>query len=409
MENNVLLKVTNWCKANKLAALNIAVLIFQLLQIRYNSEHIRFIPFLIDGVFTLFSFGTGFFLLFFLLFRRNVMLALLFGQIFGGILMFILWKRHLDIYYIINSTLDNILIRPIWPVEFMTAAIQGGSQLWSFMLSLYAGIILLIYGNWFVKNRKLKDGYWKIERQVIWTGLGVYGIINIVIWIFTHFSFVGSNYIYIENMTKYVDKIVVQYDEADQKDLFILKDLKYFKTLDEIKTYYNDPLFLEKTGGVDRKAFHDGIMKSVDFLEKNGFSLRNDVDYDNMKRFHDWMSVVFNMRYFDSDEAKRTLWVLELSPVIRIDPKYQDVTRHSLFYIKQRDNGDYYVYYVYDRAFKDFKQNYIFNLFFGLFHIVFLPLFGYLIFIHRRSNLQKSAIVNENYKKEIDDRSDKNV
>lgn len=311
--------------------------------------------------------------------------------------MYVLWNRYLDQYYIINSLMDNVFVRYLLPFNFIIASIKDGSQLWSFMISFYAGVILLVYGNWFVKNKKLKDGYWKIERQVIWTGLGVYGIINVLIWMFTHFSFVGGNYLYMETTIKYVDQIVAVYDRDGQKDHFALKDLKYFETRQQMLDYYKDPLFTKAAGVVDRQGFYDVSMDIMGKFNTNlpGHNIDNNLSYKNMIRFHDWMSVVMNMKYLGEDTTQKTAWTIELAPIIRVDPKYQDVTRHAIMYVKESKDGHFYSYFVFDRVFKDFKQNYIFNLFFGLFHVVFIPLFIYLVYLHKRKNLQKSSIVKE--------------
>ncbi len=108
------------------------------------------------------------------------------------------------------------------------------------------------------------------------------------------------------------------------------------------------------------------------------------------------MSVVMNAKNLGQDKEKNTVWNIELSPAIYVNPQYQDVTRHSLMYVKKASDGSgYYGYIVFDRVFKDMKQNYFFNLMFGLFHLIFIPLFIYLLFLHKKKNLQNSAIVKQ--------------
>ncbi len=375
--------------------LTFLVFLIQLWVIPKETISIRFGPKLIDSMFTYFSFNVPFFILSFLFIRNNVFKSLFFGQLFGGILMFVLWNRNFDIYYLINTYMDNLLVRYAMPFQFIQASIRGGSQLWAFMLSFYVGIILLIYGNWFVNKRKNKDGLWKIERQVLWTGLGVYGIINIMIWVFTHFSFVGSNYIYMHQSLKHVDQIVTYYDSKKEHNIFNLKELHFFKTKEDLLNYYKNPMFQERANQEDRIGFLNGSLNVIERFENPG-TIENGLTYDKMERFHDWMSVVMNSKNLGQDKQKNTVWNIELSPAIYVEPQYQDVTRHSLMYVKKASDGSgYYSYIVFDRVFKDMKQNYFFNLMFGLFHLIFIPLFIYLLFLHKKNNLKNSAIVKQ--------------
>lgn len=383
------------CLDNKWIILSLIAFAIQLWIIPKNTESIRFGPKLIDSMFTYFSFNTPFFILSFLIIRKDIAKCTFFGQLIGGIVMYVLWQRHFDIYYLINTWMDNFLVRYAMPFQFIKASINGGSQLWSFMLSFYVGVALLIYGNWFVNKKRQKDGLWKIERQVLWTGLGVYGIINILIWVFTHFSFVGSNYVYMHQTLKYVDQIVEFYDNKGEKDRFALKELEFFKTKEELLAYYNAPLFQERANQKDRMGFLKGSLNVIERFENEG-SVEININYDNMHRFHDWMSVVMNGKHLGQDKAKKSVWNIELSPAIYVDPKYQDVTRHALMYVKKaKDDSGYYSYIVFDRVFKDFKQNYLFNLLFGLFHLIFIPTFIYLLHLHKKKNLQNSAIIKQ--------------
>lgn len=380
-----------WVRQRGWLLANLVVLLVQFSMFPLDPDSTRFIPKIFDGLFIIVSYVAGSFTLCFLLFRKRLMLALLVAQLFSTFWLTLFTLRQHGAFDLFNGWLDGIFVLPVFNLQFVRAATAGGSQVAPFFYGLYAGIALLVYGNWFVRNRKMKDGYWKIERQVIWTGLGVYGIINMLIWMFTHFSFVGSNYVNMEYLMKYVDRIVVQYDKEDRRDLFAIRELRYFESFEDVKAYYRRPEFLARSGGNDRKSFYNAVYQQLESIEKSGF-VSPRMSYDKMERFHDWMSVAFNTRYIGTDAPTKKAWLLELSSVTTSSPNWQDVARHSLFYVKQRDNGHYYVYFSFDRSFKDYRSNYLFNIFFILFHLVFLPLFAYLVYLHRRENLKKSAI-----------------
>lgn len=374
---------------------NIAAFFFAVFIQSYDPDHSYFLPKVLGTLFTVITYTAGSFILLFLVFRKRMPIALFCAQLFAAFWVYLQASGQHTMFDLMNKTLDKVFIKPVFDFNFVHAATSNGTQLGPLFYGLYAGVALLIYGNWFVRKKKLKDGYWKIERQVIWTGLGVYGIINLMIWMFTHFSFVGSNYINMEYLMKYVDKIVVQYDKEDRRDMFAVKDLRYFERFEDIKAYYRRPEFLARSGGDDRRDFYNTVYDTMDQIEKNGFHGSKPVTYQSMTRFHDWMGVVFNTNYNGADPKLKTAWLLELSSSVTSAPNWQDVARHSLFYIKQRDNGHYYVYFSFDRSFKDYRSNYLFNFFFIIFHLVFLPLFGYLVYLHRRDNLKKSPIASE--------------
>lgn len=381
-----------WARQRGALLANLALLALQFALFPWDPDSTKFVPRVIDSMFLLVSYTAGTFILCFLLLRKRLLLALFVAQLVGTFLLAITIHKQFGLFDIVNRWMDGSLVVPVFDLQFVRASTSFGSQLGPFFYGLYAGIALLIYGNWFVRNRRLNDGYWKIDRQVIWTGLGVYGIINLLIWMFTHFSFVGSNYVNMESMMKYVDRVVDQYDQEDRRDLFAIRELRYFESFEQVKAFYGRPEFLARAGGNDRKDFYNAVYNRLDWLEKQGFRSPGDMSYDKMGRFHDWMSVLFNTNYNGVDSVAKKAWMLELSTAITNAPHWQDVTRHSLFYVKQRSNGHYYVYFSFDRSFKDYRSNYLFNVFFILFHLAFLPLFAYLVYLHRRENLKKSAI-----------------
>lgn len=287
--------------------------------------------------------------------------------------------------------MNTIFVEYLWPYRFVKVSLIDGNLLWTFMLALYIGIFLMIYGNWFVRHKKLKDGFWKIERQLMYTGLGLYGVLAILVFIFTHFTFVGSNYMYIENSLRYVDKIVDYYDEIGERQNFALKELKHFDDISSLKSFYGAPIFKNRVAtGKNKIEFYNAAYYLIEDLEKNGFHDLPPMKYEDITRFHDWLQISYNLNLKKSLIKEKKLWYTEITPtVLSAKHEEEEVLRHSVLYIKQDKAGGYYAYFTLDRTFKDHKVNYIYNLFFVLFHVFYIGFFIYLLNIHRKSNLSK--------------------
>lgn len=389
-------------------------LFWQLYLLKYDLNSVKFLPRLVSLIFIGLSLNAVLFTIFFLIYRKkDFYKPAAFALLFSDIAIFTT-INYPQIYDYFGVILDTLLVKHIIPVHFVGIAVSDGNLFWALMLGLYISIFLFVYGNWFVRNKKIDDGFWKIERQFFYTGLGLYGILVPFIFIFTHFTFVGSNYMYMEGLLKYTDKIVSIYDKNNTKEIFQLKDLKYFNSLKEVVTYYESALFKNRivmaedfkeseqnlhNPQVERKRIISGDNKgdfyysAIDKLEKikkEGFKQKEKLTYSSITRFHDWIQVAYNVSFDGIDSAERKMWYLEITPtIIKAKEEQEDVLRHSILYIKEAKNGGYYVYFTLDRVFKDHKMNYIFNFFFVLFHLLYIGFFIYLLKIHQKKNLSK--------------------
>lgn len=401
-------------------------LIWQIFLLKYDFNSVKFLPRLVSLVFIALSLNTVLFTVFFMIYRKKdfykpVCLALLCSNI--AIYTTIHYPSVYDYFGLI---LDTLLVKHLIPVHFVGIAVSDGNLFWALMLGLYLSIFLFIYGNWFIRNKKLEDGFWKIERQLFYTGLGLYGILVPFIFIFTHFTFVGSNYIYMEGLLKYADKITTMYDDEGRKNNFQLKDLKYFNSIKDVQNFYNDPILINRivTGkmttpliinekdnsgavaeierkriisGDNKGDFYYSALDKIDNIAKEGFLEKEKLTYNTITRFHDWVQIAYNLSFNGIDAKEKKLWYLEITPtVIKAKEEQEDVLRHSILYIKEAKDGGYYVFFSLDRVFKDHKMNYIFNLFFILFHLIYIGLFIYLISIHQKKNLSKKYKLQEN-------------
>lgn len=237
--------------------------------------------------------------------------------------------------------------------------------------------------------RKKTDFDNKVEKQLIYVGLGLYLVLFPFVFVFTHFTFVGSNYQYIQGIFQYTDSAVKIYEKDGQKDYFQIKDLRWFPDIHTAVAHYAQPQFTQDIlESKNKKAFYDTAIEKLTNLEQNGWQQREKMTYDKMESFHHWVQVAYNFNLEGEDAQTKTIWYSEISPVITDSRKNdQDLLRHSILYLHQTPRGDVYAMFNFDRTFKDHRMNYIFNLFFILYHFIYLGLFVYLITIHDRKHL----------------------
>lgn len=372
------------------------VIILEMSLLNYHFDDSSFYGHLINNVFLFFIVNLPFTLLCFLfLKKRHFVYSIISSVILTMPVMYLFASpQYLELYNNMNKLFDNVLVKPLAPFNFVIASVSGGSSVFVLVISGFVGLFLLIYGNWFLKNKKIDDLYDTVQRKVIYTGIGVYGIINILIWVFTHFAFVSSNYLYMGYNIRIIDQIATHYQEKDKTEFIKIKELKYFSNIEDVLFYYYyDAGLSDNKKGVDKEQNFKTMMNTIKMLKESDFKYSpTQVNYDSMKRFHDWVSIAYNFSY--NKNENQTYWMLELTPVNKdvlkdneIKPK--DVARHSMLFIKKTQNNGYYTYLVQDRTFKENKMNYIFNSFYILFHILYISLFIYLCSIHRKKQLNK--------------------
>lgn len=363
---------------------------FQLYLFCYDPGSIKFTRQFFGTIFIALIVNASFFSIFFFFNRKKEYYKYGFFSLLCSNAAIYLFVNNPPLFDYFSKLMSSVFLESIVKIRFVQVSVNDGGLFWIVMLCFYISLFLIIYGNWIVKNKKMVDGFWKIERQLFYTGLGIYGVLILLIFIFTHFTFVGSNYMYMEGLLKYTDKIVDMYDRKNQYDNFQLKDLKYFKSIDDAYSYYANPVYKNRVyigKNEDKIEYYNRFLNNLIEIKKNGIVDKEKLKYEKINNFSDWVQISYNLSFKGSSATEKKSWELKLIPILRGTGDLEEILRMSTFYIKESNEKGYYVYYVMDRTFKDFKMNYIFNSFFILFHIVFLLLFAYLLKIHQRKNL----------------------
>lgn len=360
----------------------------------YDISSVKFLPRIVSLVFVALIVNGVCFSVFFFIFRKRIFkIPAILGLFLSNVLIYITLYQK-DLSFTISQGLGDILVNGVLRFRFVNVAVSDGNLSWAIALGVYVGIALLIFGQWFVRKKTDFDN--KVEKQLIYMGLGLYLVLFPFVFVFTHFTFVGSNYQYIQGIFQYTDSAVKIYEKQQQRDYFQIKDLRWFPDIHTAVAHYSQPIFTQDImESKNKKSFYEAAIEKLHNLDKNGWQQREKMTYDKMESFHHWVQVAYNFNLEGEDAENKTIWYSEISPVITDERKNdQDLLRHSILYLHQTPQGDVYAMLNFDRTFKDHRMNYIFNLFFILYHFIYLGLFVYLITIHDRKHLGNKGVQN---------------
>ncbi len=372
-----------------------ALIIFLFLQViiqasfllDYDLNSVKFLPRVISLVFiALIVNGVCFGVLFFLFKRKLFVLPLALALTLSNFLIFLnLYNGQLA--FQINQFLGDKLINDIFKIRFINASVNDGNLSWGIALGTYIGVMMMTYGQWFIKKKTDFDN--KVEKQLIFMGLGLYLVLFPFVFVFTHFTFVGSNYQYMQALIKYTHSATEIYEAQNQRDTFNIKELKWFPDLKTAVSYYKSPTFKEQVAtSKNKKEFYNSAIGKIDQIFYQGWKDKPPVKYNEIERFHDWVQISYNFNFDGLNAEKKTVWYSEISPVIgNAREKDEDLLRHSVLYLRELKDGSVYAMIDFNRTFKNHKMNYIFNFFFILYHILYIGLFLYLITLHSKKNI----------------------
>lgn len=283
----------------------------------------------------------------------------------------------------------NQLVYWLYPTPLMTAILDEAAAIpWAFVV---VGINLIISVILSLTSVKKITGI----NKMIHNGLLVYSVLAVALWFATHFSYVGSNYIYIANNMKIIDSIV---------DNHINNKMPLPNTFN-IKVYDNYYNFKKETIAITQKEFIEdkkinpdlkGSQEIVllndwfDKIEKSNFGhkLQPEMSISQVKDFTNWVFLVLNFAQIRITPDKWIISDLVFPPKVS---SRSTLIKHGLFYVKVNE-GKLYTYVEFNKTFKEKQQNLIFNLFYSLFHFVYWILFLYLISHHQKRVFKKKEV-----------------
>lgn len=380
--------LSHYIKKYWLAGLLLSQVAFQgYVLLDYDLNSVKFLPRVVSLLFIALIVDTVCFSVFFFLLRKRIFkLPATLGLLVANILIY-LTLYHNQFSFGFNQWLGDWLINHIFHVKFINVAVSDGNLSWGVALGTYIGIGLIIYGQWFVRKKTDFDN--KVEKQLIYMGLGLYLVLFPFVFVFTHFTFVGSNYQFMQAILKYTDSAVHIYETDKQHNNFEIKELRWYPDLTTAIASFKEEGFKQRVATSKNKTeFYNASIEKLERLQEHGWYDKPKITYDKMERFHDWAQVSYNFNLDGVDKKSQTIWYSEISTVLFAARKNdEDLLRHSVLYLHQSPDGSVYAMMDFNRVFKDHKMNYIFNLFFVLYHLIYLGLFVYLITLHDKKHL----------------------
>jgi len=262
----------------------------------------------------------------------------------------------------------NDVMYYIFPIHFFQVIVDSGDDSPFYLIgqTIVSGLIFLIVLSYKIYISPIKL---KINRQILLYPVLSYLLLIPLIWMFTHFTYVSSNWFYMSYHSKFVSTLI-QENKLNHNDYIIFKDSSAFKEYFQNK-YATD----EQSWSKIRSTFRTYE------LVKTGKDVGEKISYYSLNNFEDWMDFVFNTRHYGLNNDVFYYYSLF---VRKAEADYEkEPLRHFLFFIKEYSDGRIASYVNFDPSFKALNKNYIFNIFYVLFHLVFFVLYFWLYKTHK--------------------------
>lgn len=307
--------------------------------------------------------------------------------------------RELFITFVITAVIFNFIVEfnPIlnnlvymfYPTPLTQAILDDAAAIpWAFVvvgINIVIGVLLYL-----LQNKKVAG-----LNKIIHNGLLAYAFLTIAVWFFSHFSYVGSNYIYMANNIKIIDGIVENHIKNNTPIPSSLP-IQTYKNFEELQ-YYTFKQNIERLKHDSTQQFNESKSRELSMLGNwfNQVKAKNlgqvplkNMTTNDVRDFSNWVFFVLN---FPQGQAMPDKWIaVDLIFPQKVDAK-TSLIKHGLFYVRKQ-NDVYYTFITFDKTFKQNHQNLIFNAFYSLFHFVYWALFIYLIRHHKKHVFKKETL-----------------
>lgn len=331
-----------------------------------DTTSVNFFRNFIQTYFFVFVFFGAVFMPFYVLeiIKNTGLLALM---CFGATLISFDWLfKHIGL-------LNEWTVHLLFPFNFVRASVDEGSPAWAITIILVSFVILFIK-NWINDKKNPKPKKNELLSSFFKNGLMAYAFLAVSIWVFTHFTYLGTHTYYMMGNIKYIDKITHVLDEKEENNYMPIHGLHKVKSVDEAIKVIDDY----------KKYKTNDKIEQIETMKREWIDALNGKNpkvttYDNMSKFWDWLEIVFNFEFVGY--KNNTFWHSSLSVPKEYD---YDLARHAMLYARLAPDGSYWLYIELNNNFKGYKQNYFFNFMYLVFHAVFIGLFIWLYSIHKK-------------------------
>lgn len=282
----------------------------------------------------------------------------------------------------------NQLVWVLYPTPLTTAILDDAAAIpWAFVV---VGINLIISVILSFRSKNKINGIGK----VIHNGILVYCVLTVALWFVTHFSYVGSNYIYMANNMKIIDSVV---ENHVSKNLPLPQgfNLKVYNSYEDFKkqtVVITQQEYLEdKKSNPDLKWSKELILLNDWFNKLQETRLgQNPVKEIAVSDVHDFTNWVFFVLNYSQIKMTADKWIMcDLIFPPKVNSR-STLIKHGLFYVKIHE-GKLYTYVEFNKTFKEKNQNLIFNAVYALFHFVYWLSLLYLVSHHQKRVFKKKT------------------
>lgn len=262
----------------------------------------------------------------------------------------------------------NQLVYVVFPIPLAKVILpQGDGSPFFAITVIMLNIIVMTARNALATYREDR-----VMRSLVNNGLAIYGFLAIVVWIFMHFTYVGSHVFYMSSHFQIVKAMIERSAELGKP----LGPVKVFDSDAQLTKYYDEKLgHLSKT----KSAELEEKMRVFNGIRHAGFP-NEQLTWGAMHDFWDWMQMVFNLDMHGYEG--NFYW--QMGVVVPKGDDYGDERISHWFLVTLNKDGKIYAYADFNPTFKAKEQNHIYNFLYICAHILFMSAFGYLVYLHRK-------------------------
>lgn len=274
------------------------------------------------------------------------------------------------VFFVDNATFFNKPMYYIFGFHFVQTILDhDNSPFWLMGFIIVASALLGIKFFW--KSYIQKSSLDVSTQQIVNYGMLTYLILVPTIWIFTHFTYVTSNFFYMNVYTNIVNTIMEDRSIAKKTDNF-----KTFNNFEELKAHYLSSYESQQ----NKKGRLYQYLMEYESIRANNFNFPK-MGYYDVASFDDWVDFTLNQRHKGYNSEKGIYY----SYALFIPKEYDhEPLSHVIISIKENKDQSFTSYIAFDQSFKNLKKNYFFNVIYIIFHIAFIAFWLWIIRIHKK-------------------------
>lgn len=271
----------------------------------------------------------------------------------------------------------NSVISTLVPLKLVLAVLDDRSFIFWTLPYIFILSLICFYIN--IKSNHKKSFVEKTNNSLLSYSLLIYSILNITVWLFTHFSFISAHSLYMSNKLLIINEIFDDYEKNGNKNLL---NKKGFYIVD------NNNLMKSKGEIFLKENILEGNLIHVKFTEwfytYQNNSCVESLSIDDINDFITWLS--FSMNTAMSKKVDKSCY---FSTIIPNNDQIKIIT-HIFLAIKPIEDNKSLLYINTSSLLKQTSSVQVFNNFYASFHIIYWIAFIILFTYHQKTMLKYS-------------------